>query len=251
MPETRLDNPIEITQRWLEAEIIGHSICPPLVKITRPFRDPSGKVDWGKVEDKITFHDLTKKDPKDRGLINQAAEIYTTFLYGVSNGTAPVSRVVILPDFDSNSTYDQFMSQVQASTGNALLTERGSLAGASLFDRVAQEQNLPMETIVRTMMGGPSEIAVQLIDGAFRPVYFYGQRVSEQDTEGLSTDRGPMERYKRLMRAPFYMFQLVDILMEKVYSPYDSSLVHQRNTRLALATNIEEHESTTRRFRES
>lgn len=79
-----IDSDVLGTRTWLEEIIMAHGICPPLIKVTKPYVDAEGKIDWDAAESKIKLVSYRHFDPSSERLVTQVATDYRQSIEGVA-----------------------------------------------------------------------------------------------------------------------------------------------------------------------
>jgi hypothetical protein len=227
---------------WIEQEIIGKVICPPLAGLAQRYRG-EGKLDWDKLSKDVeilSFFQLSG-DKLSTSMIN----VFNNFLREAPRGTHPMSTLVILPDFPTNDDYDIELDKMRYETKKWIaFSDEGPALGREIVLRYARQRNSPRENVKQLLHAGPAAIANEIVDGMFLPVNFYGKRITNQDLVTFPDVRGPVERYQILSRAPYYAFQLINPLLSfDLDAGIDRQRVEERNTRLASRTNAGRYES--------
>lgn len=245
---------IQVTQQWLDQDIVGRGICPPLVKLMQRYREANGPVNWEQLSSEVNIISFRKLDPTTSlEPIQTVAQEYVQFVTAAVRGTAPYTKIIILPDFKTNTLYDSFMKDLWTVSFLRLLSpDFNSIAKAVLGRAPLSEGRSRSELLAR--LDGDSEnrkLAVaQILEGVFRYIYFYGRKIQDQDIADTTLDRGLRSRYKILARAPFYMTQIInDLRSEDLVRNLNVSRVHQRNTELALREELARYEARMSRLR--
>lgn len=245
------------TQRWMEEFVAGKGICPPLVKVMQRYRDEeSGMVDWDRLSEKIEISSYHHLDPSNPHLLTLASLSYLRFITDAANGTAPLSTVVILPDFSTNAAYDEFLAAMKwRSVAMLSATPETRRTAISLFLKASEQRGTrrQAEAVLRRE-GSPAEAFVigNLVDQAYRPIPFYGKELSSDDLIGFSEERGSIERQKFLSRGPYYMFQVVNMVDGFDLSRnLDRPRLYRRNNAMAFQTDARELNTEMGQFRDS
>lgn len=245
---------VQATRRWIEQEIGGRGICPPLVRLLQNHRNENGSVDWDRLSRKVDIDCYTHLNPYEPDLLRRVSDSYLRFITEATQGEGPLTKIFILPDFESNSDYDKFVNDMkQTVLARLVLSQDGPAIARSAFQQYAEIKNVPLATINSILNSGkPGEIeaAKIVIKGTFGPVYFYGEKVTNEDVSGFSDTKGPRDRYKILSRAPFYMIQISNAIGGRdLIGNLDRKRLRARNTRLASETSMVDYESKMREFR--
>ena len=248
-PEKKSD--IAIVKAWIQDEVIGNLLCPPLVKLKAQHSDTEGSTDWVIFYDQIDIVSYRNLSPDSSELMGGVSKHYIGLMEQIKQRKAPLTGICILPDFETNRAYDTFIA-----------TLKGNIITSVLVSEQLQELIFSIQTLVNLSKGmkrtdiknsinavkshkktNPAVFEIEMrqsttaiLNGAFNLIYFYGQEVSDEDVSDISEIRGPVERYKYLTRAPLYMFQVVNpfhSLTEELTGTLNRPGLHRRNTQLA------------------
>lgn len=254
MSNGSVENPVIAVQQWMEKEIIGRGFCPPLIRLARGYRNDEGNIDWANLSKEVVIDDFTHLNPDSNELLQTSGRVYTDFIYRSIEGTAPLTRVIIFPDFRDNPEFDSFLHDTKMIAFNVLTSTSEGRAFAKLaFTEIANVQKTPAHVVADVFRQGHEWVAVQVIEGSFNTINFYGRRVTDEDVEGFPDTEGSVDRYKVLARAPYYIMQVANALRgsqseiaPSLYTPH----LRKRNTTIALGINLDEYEEIMRNFRE-
>jgi hypothetical protein len=246
--------PILALQRWIELEVVGRNLCPPLVNLARPMRTPQGALDWERLRAEITFHDLSTLEPGSVDLLDVTSGTYVDFMLdAVERADTPLSCMFILPDFPTNRAFDAFLVQLkQVALMNLCATpEARAFTLATYADFVRQQGALPADIQrVQQDPNGAVFMAAQVIEGCFNTIHFYGRRTTGADLADLPDTRGPQARYHVLARAPHFVAQVINpVRANPMVGSLNRPALHRRNTTLALETDVDAHEAMLARLR--
>jgi hypothetical protein len=239
-------------QNWIENVIVRDGICPPVTKLMARYRDDQGQVDWTGLSSELHIASYMDQSPSDASTITNVARDYFKFISGAVSGTSPYTKVFILPTFARNVDYDTFMIKM---TKDALLhSSRQVVKGViEKIDDSRLVEGTTKEYLLKLLKGSNENqayAAAQVIL-AFRPVYFYGREVKDKDVADMSGERGSRQRYKILSAAPYYLFQVVNILKSAdLLGNLNREKLREHNTNLALHTNPMGHQDRLRKIRE-
>lgn len=247
-------NPIGSIQRWMEEEIIGKGICVPLVKAAQNYT-VDRKIDWTRFSEEVVIEDATHKSPDSEELLLDVSKIYLDFIHCVVASNAPLVRNVVLPDFSNNSDFDLFLKRVRENAFEELTSsEEGQDFALQAFLKLASKNHTPEDEVRAVCRKGPTSVA-QVIERSFNTINFYGRRVTDKDLSDLPGDRdprNPVDRYKMLGRAPYYLMQVINPI--RGYEPkvsLDAPAMRRRNTALAARTNLDEYEERMADYRQN
>lgn len=251
MPES---NPVTVIQNWMEQEIIGKGLCPPLVKVAQEYRDSDGKLDWSRFSRVVVTQDLTHLDPSSQELLIAVATPYLRFIMDSMAGTIPLAHNFILPDFETNDDFLAFKKYSQSAVVDELMsTQKGQIFSRVSVRKVAEGFGFSDESIRNRLRqrGGTFRAAKYLVEDCFRGADFFGQELSDGDIVNFPDNRGPVERYKMLSRAPYYLLQLLNSpRTEALAAGLNRDRLHTRNTDIALGIDIDEYETVMQTLRE-
>lgn len=260
MPERDRTSPdikaIQTIRQWLEEEIAGQGICPPLVKLFQQHRTADGSLDWsGNLANEVEMISFVTFKPNGRELLAQVTGSYVRMIVDAVNGHGPLTQVLILPDFRRNPDYDEFITQMKRNTLAQLVTTAWGVDTTRRgFIKAMDNRGQPRRTTYQVLdngIDGLVQAAANLVEGAFGPVFFYGQEVTNRDIADFSGERGPKDRQKVLSRAPYYLAQSVNILRSsEIIGNLDRQKLYRRNSDLARETNLKNHENLMRRLRQ-
>lgn len=255
-PEARqfipISRDVQVVQKWLEEEVAGRGICPPLLKLLQRYTSEAG-IDWQAVSSEVDIETFKSQNPRNKQLVTTVAASYVRYIINCARENGPYTKVIILPDFKSNAEYDEFMLQVKFGAITILQSSQENiLLMKSIYERVATARSADPQSIKR-LIDNPAlllVLATQVVEGAFNPVYFYGKQIGVEDIQGFNGNRGPIERQKILARAPYYLLQVVNSLKSsELIGIMDRKKLHQHNTALALHDNVASHEEKMWGFR--
>jgi len=245
---------VRATRRWIEQEIGGRGICPPLVRLLQDHRSENGSVHWDGLSREVDIEYHTHLSPYTPNLLRRVSVSYVRFITEATQGEGPLTKIFILPDFESNSDYDKFVNDMkQTVLARLVLSQDGPAIARSAYQQYAEITNVPFATINRILNSGKPgviEAAKIVVGGTFGPVYFYGKKVTNEDVSGFSVRKGPRDRYKVLSRAPYYMIQISNAIGGRdLIGTLNRQRLNARNTRLASETSIAGHERKMSEFR--
>ena len=182
---------IEGIQKWLEEDIIARGICPPLVKLANGFRGEDKKIDWARLSEEVVIEDATHFAPDSHELLSYVSRRYLDFIHHAVEGRAPLTHNIILPDFNVNEDLDILLKEVKENAFSAFTsTHAGREFAASAFLEVGSKHKTQESILYAVILAGAGSIAVELIEGAFNTINFYGRRVTNSDVSGFSGERG-------------------------------------------------------------
>ncbi len=233
---------IHTAQKWIEQEIAGKGICPPLKILMGRHPHPSGVgYDWIALRKEIDMHDLTNRKPSERdSLAKLVISNYLRFVSEAAAGRAPLTMLQILPLFDSNQAYDEFMALIERTAVIRLSSSKSKSLIRSLAVQMGNSTH-----VINAGLNTPDGqliMATRIITASFRFIYFYGRDLSDNDVADFSSSRGDVNRYKVLSRAPFYATQVVNPFRGRELSAsMNVDSIHRRNSALAKQTNADEH----------
>jgi hypothetical protein len=241
-------------QDWITQEVIDKGTCPPLVKLARVYKGEGGEIDWASMAKEVEITSYRQYTNSSEILLGRVVTDYLQYISHMAKGTAPLTKVFVLPDFVSNPDYDAFMDDVKRTALETLLsTPEGVEISREAFQKIAQLRNLPKDQVGALLNGGKVEqtvIGINVVEGVANPVYFYGNRLTDRDIADFSDTRGPRDRQRMLSRAPYYAFQVVNTLRSpEISANLNRPGLHARNTRLALKTDLNQYEGVMRRLR--
>ncbi len=247
--------PLEITRtrRWIEEDVIKKGTCPPLIAVAKELRDGHGQIDWAALSqyvEIVSYHSVPVDSPSLR--VNVTNDYLRYIEHATYDSDAPLTKIFILPDFRTNRDYDTFIADLQVAAFLRLTTtQKGQQLAEAAFLRTAQGS--PDQDMVREIMASEDKtfrIAHNVLVTMFKPVNFYGKKLSDKDLEGLETDRGHLQREKVLSRAPYYLAQIPNIAgSAPITNRFNATTVFRHNTELAITTPLHRHEAAIRRFR--
>lgn len=230
---------VHAMQGWIESEVIKKGTCPPLVRLSRDFTDAAGVIDWLSLSDEVEFISFYNYAPRTDSITNAVSSAYAGYIVDATTGNAPLTSVIILPDFETNDDFSDFMSEAISATERNLLTMEGGeevvkLAYQKTADAEGLSRSAKMFLRKRTNLASAAE---QVVNTAFRPIYFYGQDLTQPELDAFPDNRGPVSRQRILSRAPHFGFQVVAPFGgDKYIGRLNSQRLFARNTRLAEAT---------------
>ncbi len=238
-------------QKWIETEIVGRGICPPLAKLLQQYRNENGIVQWDTLTSQVEIESFFDLKPLAKKSIEAVAESYLQFIVRASEGRAGMTQVIILPDFPQNKDYDKFMVEVKVVVRAKLFTPEGWVLVRSLFEQKGIKGGLSdIHTGELSEVMKLQEEVIQTIEGLFNPVYFYGKPLSERDVSDFPGARGDQNRQKVLSRAPYYLFQAVNgINTDELVGDLNRKRLYERNTELASETEMPKFEAKLKRLR--
>lgn len=244
---------IATTRKWVEEVIIGKSLCPPMVYLARDHALPEGGVDWENMKRYVNISTHFSSQPTSNDLIVKVGEAYYRFLKACAEGTEQLARLFVLPDFAANRAYDLFVAQMKAHAMEKLATNDGQKVTRKIIKKRMAEgkyQTLTLQTDISESQRKFFE-RKQVVDNIFVAGQFYGRDLTDDDLVGSPVVRGPRDRYRMLMRAPYYLIQVVNqFAPTKHDDKLDVARLHTRNTKLALGTNLEEQAKHMRSLRD-
>lgn len=227
-------------QRWLESEVMGRGLCPPLVKLAAGYRSDDGKLDWARLGALVRIEDHSAHRPGTEQLLDVISGAYLDFMVDAMKGNAPYTHIFILPLFPSNTAFDAFMATVKAMALWSLTKDPDGREFAEhswehwVLGQGARDDEI---AAIRARPDAAQFIAKQVVEGLFNPIQFYGRRATDADFADVPDTRGPGIRYTILSRAPHYLVQVIDpIRGNALTGNLNRPAVHRRNTELALST---------------
>jgi hypothetical protein len=233
---------VQAVQKWLEVEIVEAGLCPPLVILMQRYRNPDGLVNWMELSKEVKIDSLSQKNPRKASFITEVAELYLGYIIKATQEAAPLTQVLIFPEFDSNFDYDRFMYKMKMAT---LL----ALSAPAVLDSTVQAFNLGLSLQQRDLTPITKEnlapeqiaqVAFQVIEGLFNPVYFYGKELTAKTISDITEERGDKKRAKVLSRAPYYITQFINPFAGRDLSEHlNKPKLYQRNTTYALSQNMQ------------
>lgn len=257
MPETigPIPHEVRVTQQWIEAELVGKSICPPLAILAHQNQTPTGQVDWERMSKLVKIASFHKRKI-DGALVAGVAEEYLRFITGAVTDNTVMSEVVILPDFPTNPAYDNFMDNFQQLVRARIMTSppRQQMARTAVLRGSAQRTKLlpvgasPLDALNKDV--SVESLAWSMTEGVFRSGFFYGLPLTDQFLETITDERGPRTRHRILMRAPYFIAQFINGLSGNSVAPnLNRARVHDINSALAAATDDREYDRYLKRLR--
>ncbi len=243
---------VQIVRKWVETDIIGSAVCPPMVQLARQYPASDGGVDWSGMAKHVEITSHIAMDPESPKLVDIVASQYYKFMGKSADGNGPLTRMFILPDFANNPRFDRFARDMVNATRDRFRTNDGNKLARRIMIQLGATQGIGKNQVLQTIndrLGMEGAIAVIIQEG-FNPAYFYGQALSNRDVSDMPTTRGTTQRQKMLSRAPYYMLQMVNTLASEPFRQrLNRERLHRRNTRLALSTDLQELEERMRRYR--
>lgn len=243
---------VATTRRWIEEFVIGKAVCPPLVYLARKHQLADGGVNWDAIKDKVQIESYFGENPSLLTLPEKVADSYYKFIKFCVGGGKILSKIFILPDFGSNRDYDTFVYKMKGIAIARLGTVEGKKLVRSAVKQIGMQKgrtNGEIKSATSTSLDMMLSTE-QVTDVIFGPAYFYGRRVEFEDLANFSDKRGVRLRHRVLTRAPHYMIQMVNSLDKAgLDDRLDINKLNARNTKLALETNVDAHESRMAAFR--
>ncbi len=243
---------VQIVRKWIETDIIGSAVCPPMVQLARQYPSADGGIDWTGMSKHVEISSHISMDPESPKLVETVASQYYKFMAKSADGAGPLTRMFILPDFANNPRYDRFARDMVNATREKFRTNDGNKLARKIMIQLGATQGVRKNQVLQTMtesLGMEGAIAVIIQEG-FNPAYFYGQAVSNRDVFDMPTTRGTTQRQKMLSRAPYYILQMVNTLASEPFKQrLNRERLHRRNTKLALATDLQDLEHRMRKYR--
>lgn len=246
---------VKAIRSWLEQEIVGKGICPPLVRLFQHYRDSDGTVSWDQLSGVVDIESYFRLSPyKPDLLLHKVSDSYLRFITEATQGNGPLTKIFILPEFRTNPDYDKFVDDMKKTAfARLVLSPDGQTIARSAFRQSAEAQRISQTIVARILNSGRDgeiQAAANVIEGTFRPAIFYGKTITDKDISDLPDTRGPKERYKMLSRAPYYVIQVANSIGGMDLSGnLNRQRIYSRNTRLASETDIMDYEIKMRRFR--
>ncbi len=243
---------VQVVRRWVESDIIGSAVCPPMVQLARQYPTADGGVDWNGMSKHIEISSHIKENSESPKLVETVASLYYKFMAKSADGNGPLTRMFILPDFASNPRFDRFARDMVNATRDKFRTNDGNKLARKIMVQLGATQGIGKNQVLQTIndrLGMEGAIAVIIQEG-FNPAYFYGKALSDRDVSDMPTTRGNPQRQKMLSRAPYYMLQMVNTLASEPFKQrLNRERLHRRNTRLALSADLQELEHRMRKYR--
>ena len=243
---------VVVVRKWVETDIIGSAVCPPMVQLARQYPTADGGVDWSGMSKHVEISSHIKENPESPRLVDTVASQYFRFMAKSAEGNGPLTRMFILPDFANNPRFDRFARDMVNATRDKFRTNDGNKLARKIMIQLGATQGVRKNQVLQTMterLGMEGAIAVIIQEG-FNPAYFYGQALSERDVSDMPTTRGTTQRQKMLSRAPYYILQMVNTLASEPFKQrLNRERLHRRNTKLALSTDLQELEQRMRKYR--
>ena len=244
---------VQIARKWVETDIIGTAVCPPMVALAREHKSSGGGVDWGSMSKFVEISSYFSKDPNSPKLVSAVAEEYYKFMRRCADGADALSHMFILPDFANNPRFDRFARDMVEDTRDRFRTNDGKKVMRKIMIELGR-RNGQSQAEVLQLVGGErgSELGIAVvINEAFSPAYFYGHALSDVDIADMPNTRGVRHRQKALSRAPYFILQMVNTLgSDRLKQQLNRPRLHRRNTKFALDTDLPAHDRRMKRYRE-
>jgi hypothetical protein len=224
---------------WIEQEVINRGTCPPLNVVAQKCGGNNG-VDWNRLSREVDIVSLFPLSDVD--LNRRATSEYLNFLNTTNQGTAPMTRIFVLPDFLTNDAYDFFIFSMKNNAKKWFITTKDGMETArEAVLKIAKARGIPGTSVreILTRSDAPVEIANAIVDGFLMPTHFYGKNISRLDLTTFPVTRGPVERQQMLSRAPYYAFQLINPIRAANLSAHlNRQRLEEHNTEIALGVNM-------------
>lgn len=225
------------TREWI-SDVVKQGTCPPLRMLARENRDAEGNIIWEDLSKKIEIIDLSQKG-FDEISATTVSNLYIDFMRRAITKTGPMSVLVILPDFETNALFNEFLTSMKGAVTLTLLDEEQQLFEDVLdFWKDTKDEAARKDFNRLRKIGeiGNFELIQHLYSRIFATFPFYGKDLTDKDLASLDKTRGPLERYKFIARAPFYTIQFLDTLhFPPSAKNIDFEALMKRNTDLALS----------------
>lgn len=241
----------QAVEDWIEGEPIGRLLCPPLVGVASRYRKADGSLDWNGLGTEVKIEDMSHFDPRSIGFLAHSFDRYLDFIFrSVSDPNAPLTQLVICPDFGTNKLFNQFIAELKRITINGLQSEQAQKITQYIADQVLQARDTFDLQDFEYILSGPEGIASFLVNSAYIPLQFYGRKIDDEDLIGLSETRGPKRREKKLKRAPYDLYQVInEIKVRQLIAGRDLQITYDRNTRTLDSIPDEEYEEIIAEYR--
>lgn len=216
---------------WMDQEVLGNNLCPPLTAFTREYRNPDGSVDW----ESCTPIQMTifEGDMHSGQLAQQLVDFSTRSILSMIDPDPtqrPVSTMAIMPGVTSNhdlenlytTLFPPLIDQLMAVPEDTYLSIREEIGVK--FGR--SEDRLPTPDT--------KAIVSSLVLDLFQPVPFYRDRITDIQVQGMA-DKGPEDRHRYLMRAPHPTIQHLNAMHPSIphYPRKQTSKWLEKNTEVA------------------
>lgn len=236
---------------WIEQEVIGKKTCPPLVKLAQDYRGMDRNLNWNALSQEVEIVSLLQLSGDE--LLRTATASYLGCVKDVAREEGPLTKLFVLPDFPTNDAYDQFIyGMKEAAIHNLVYTQEGRETASVAFFKIANQRKLPRDEVKAVLTGGNKEVTIasNIVDEFVMPIHFYGRKITKHDLVSFPGTRGEVERQQMLSRAPYYAFQVINIMRSgELERNLNRERVEAHNTQVALATDVVRYEGVMRKIR--